>query len=139
MIVHQLSNADKIKIKNKLKSLFLKYEEVVFVYIHGSIISANWFRDIDIGIFVDERRVSREEVLDYEIALSIELEKELHLPIEVKVLNYAPLSFKYEVTKGEVILSRDEETRYAFLEETWHSYLDYAPIEIEFIKALLQR
>ncbi|MCS4541934.1 MAG: nucleotidyltransferase domain-containing protein [Euryarchaeota archaeon] len=137
MIVHQLSKKKKTGVKNSLNIILAKREEVVFAYLYGSLLSANWFRDIDIAVFVDEKRVSRKEALDYEISLSLELEKELRMPVDVKLLNYAPLSFKYEVTKGEVIFSRNEEARFSFLEETWHRYLDYAPVEREFIKEML--
>lgn len=137
MIAHQLSKKKKIGIKNGLNFILSKREEITFAYLYGSFLSANWFRDIDIAVFVDEKRVSKEESLEYGIALSLELEKELHLPVDVKLLNYAPLSFKYEVTKGEVIFSRDEEARFSFLEEIWHRYLDYAPVEREFIREML--
>jgi len=62
-----------------------------------------------VHIFVDEKRGSRREALDYEIELSLELEKELRLPVDVKLLNYAPLRFRYKVTKGEAVFSRDED------------------------------
>lgn len=137
MIAHQLSKKKKTGIKNSLNLILAKREEVVFAYLYGSFLSANWFRDIDTAVFVEEKRVSRKEALNYEIALSLELEKELRLPVDVKLLNYAPLSFRYEVTKGEVIFSRDEDARFSFFEETWHRYLDFAPVEREFMKEML--
>jgi hypothetical protein len=136
-MIHQLSEKEKREIKNGLSPLLAKRREVAFAYLHGSVLSATWFKDLDIAVFVDEKKVGRKEALDYEISLSLELEKELHLPVDVKVLNYAPLSFRYEVTKGEVIFSRDEEARFTFLEETWHRYLDFAPLEKQFIEEML--
>ncbi len=133
MIAHQLSKKEKKVIKNAIHSLLAREKEVVFAYLYGSFLSAAWFRDIDIAVFVDEKKIDRKDVIDYEISLSLELEKELHLPMDVKILNYAPLSFRYEVTKGEVIFSRNEEVRFTFLELTWHRYLDFAPVEKQFI------
>ncbi|GCC11512.1 hypothetical protein IPdc08_01567 [archaeon] len=133
MLAHQLSKKEKKVIKNAIHSLLAIEKEVVFAYLYGSFLSAAWFRDIDIAVFVDEKKIDRKDVIDYEISLSLELEKELHLPMDVKVLNYAPLSFRYEVTKGEVIFSRNEEVRFTFLELTWHRYLDFAPVEKQFI------
>ncbi|MFQ6137143.1 MAG: nucleotidyltransferase domain-containing protein [Candidatus Hydrothermarchaeales archaeon] len=138
MKAHQLSKKEKEEIKNSLNSILAGRGEVVFAYLYGSFLSANWFRDVDIAVHIDEKGVSRKEALEYEIALSLELEKELHLPVDVKLLNYAPLSFRYDVTKGEVIFSRDEETRFSFIEETWYRYLDYAPVEREFIGEMFQ-
>lgn len=137
MMIHQLSKKEKKKIKNSLNFIFEKKEEIIFGYLYGSFLSANWFKDVDVAVFVDEKKVSRKDVLDYEIGISLELEKNLHLPVDVKVLNYAPLTFRYEVTKGEVILSRDEDVRLFFLEETWHRYLDFMPVEKEFIREML--
>ncbi len=133
MIAHQLSKKEKKVIKDAIHSLLAREKEVVFAYLYGSFLSAAWFRDIDIAVFVDEKKIDRKDVIDYEISLSLELEKELHLPMDVKVLNYAPLSFRYEVTKGEVIFSRNEEVRFTFLELTWHRYLDFAPVEKQFM------
>ncbi len=136
MIARQLSKKEKEGLKGALVYLLTRRKEVAFAYLYGSFLSAAWFRDVDIAVFVDEKRVDRKEVLDYEISLSLELEKELRLPVDVKVLNYAPLSFRYEVTKGEVIFSRDEEARFTFLEKTWHRYLDFAPVERQFIEEM---
>lgn len=118
MMIHQLSKKDKEKIKNSLNSIFKEKEEVIFAYLYGSFLSASWFKDVDVAVFVDKKKVNRKDVLNYEIDLSLELEKNLHLPVDVKILNYAPLSFKYEVTKGEMIFTRDESLRFLFLEET---------------------
>jgi len=137
MKVHQLGNIEKEEIKNSLNFSLKEREEIIFAYLYGSFLSARWFRDVDVAVFLDEKRVERKDVLDYEISLALELERELHLPADVKVLNYAPLRFKYEVTKGEVIFTRDESLRFLFLEKTWHRYLDYMPVEREFIEMLL--
>jgi uncharacterized protein YifE (UPF0438 family) len=57
--------------------------------------------------------------------------------VDIKIINYAPLGFKYEITKGEVIFSRNENKRYEFLEKTWQKYLDFKPIEKRFIMDML--
>jgi hypothetical protein len=136
-MIHQLSKKEKEEIKKGLGSILAGRKEVIFAYLYGGFLSAAWFRDLDIAVFMDEKKVGIREALDYEISLSLEIEKMLRLPIDVKVLNYAPLSFRYEVTKGEVIFSRDEEARFTFLEETWHRYQDFAPVEKQFIREML--
>ena len=136
MIIYQLSKKEKKEIEDGLDPLLARTKEVIFAYIYGSFLSAAWFRDLDIAVFVDEKKVGRKEALDYEISLSLELEKMLRLPVDVKVLNYAPLSFRYEVTRGKLVFSRDEGAMFTFLEETWHRYLDFAPVEKQFIKEM---
>ena len=137
MRIHQLSKKRKKRIGDVLGPLLARRKEVMFAYLYGGFLSAAWFRDIDIAVFVDEMEIEKKDAMDYEISLSLDLEKELHLPVDVKVLNYAPLSFRYEVTKGEAIFSRDEEVRFTFLEETWHRYLDFAPVERQFIEEMV--
>jgi len=88
-------------------------------------------------VFVDEGKLSRKEALEYEITSALELEKIIKLPVDIKIINFAPLRFKYEITKGEVIFSRDENKRYEFLEKTWQEYLDFKQIEKKFIIDML--
>lgn len=137
MIGYKLSQEEKKEIKNNLSSLLSNKDEIIFAYIHGSFIDAYWFRDLDIAVYLAENKLEK-RTLGYELSLSVELEKALKLPVDIKILNYAPLSFRYEVTKGEVIFSRDEEIRYTFLEYTWHRYLDFAPVEREFMNELIR-
>jgi len=44
--------------------------------------------------------------------------------VDVKVLNYAPAPLCHSVSSGEVLFSRDEETRWDWMEKTWSIYLD---------------
>ncbi len=48
------------KIINKIKRYLLKKEEIVFAYIYGSFLEYKTYKDIDIGIFVDEEKVKEE-------------------------------------------------------------------------------
>lgn len=129
----KLSRKEKEKIKENLKDIILKKEEVVFAYLHGSFLESS-FNDIDLAFYVK----NREDVLDYEINVSVEIERQIKFPVDVKVLNHAPLSFKYEVTKGELLFSRDEETRTSFVERAWHEYLDFKPFEKEMLIEMLE-
>lgn len=130
----KLSGKEKDLIKKNLKKIIQNKEEVIFVYLHGSFL-INDFNDIDLAFFVSEI----DDILDYEISSSLEIEKVVHLPIDVKVLNHAPLGFKYEVTKGELLFSRDEDIRTDFLEKVWHQYLDFKPVEKEILMAMMEK
>ena len=93
----------KEEIKRKIKEILSKKDEVLFAYIHGSFDELH-FRDVDVAVYVDEEKV--EDFLDYELKLSIEIEKEIKLPVDVKILNSAPLSFRYRAIKGELLISK---------------------------------
>ncbi len=133
---YSISDKRKEEIKEIIRKFFEEDERIIFAYIHGSFLYSN-FGDIDIAVFVDEGKLSRKEALEHEIALALELEKIIKLPVDVKIINFAPLGFKYEVTKGEVIFSRDENKRYEFLEKTWQKYLDFKQVEKKFIIDML--
>ena len=128
----KLTDDEKEKIKKNLIEIIQNKEEVVFAYLHGSFL-INDFNDIDLAFYVN----AIVDILDYEITSSLEIEKQIHFPIDVKVLNPAPLGFKYEVTKGELLFSRDEEIRTDFIEKVWHQYLDFKPIEKEILMDMM--
>lgn len=128
-----LSSDQKDRLRSNLSDIVRKRDEIIFAYLHGSFLN-NRFHDIDLAFFVKDV----EDVLDYELATSLEIEKQMGFPIDVKVLNSAPLSFKYEVTKGELIFCRDEDILANFIERTWHDYLDFKPFEREMLMTMLE-
>jgi predicted nucleotidyltransferase len=95
---------------------------VVFAYAHGGFVRRSFFRDIDIAVWLkDASDASR-----YVLGLSVELEAEVRLPVDVQVLNEAPLSFKYRVvTEGRLLLSRDERLRKELVNTITREYLDF--------------
>jgi predicted nucleotidyltransferase len=66
--------------------------------------------------------------VEYEISLSLQLEKKLGLPVDIKVLNNAPLSFRYHATRGILLLTQNESVREDFLRRTWSEYFDFLPL-----------
>ncbi len=74
--------------------------EILFAVLYGSAVDSEIFRDLDVGIMVDRARVPADSSLDYAFELSARLEKSLHFPVDVRVLNDAPLPFRYNVSRG---------------------------------------
>jgi uncharacterized protein len=110
----------------KLKGLLAPFEEIVFAYLHGSFVKGGAFRDVDIAVFLRPGAPPLSDDVEYEISLSLRLEKTLGLPADVKILNRAPLSFRYHASRGTLLLSRDESVREDFLSRTWSEYFDFA-------------
>lgn len=109
---------------------FLKGEKAVsFAYIYGSFIEDSGFNDIDLAVFVDEAIVNHEKMLDCQLDLSVNLEREfMSYPVDVRALNIAPLSFRFSViTKGELAFSRNERERVSFEVMTRSLYFDFKP------------
>ncbi|MCX9029528.1 MAG: nucleotidyltransferase domain-containing protein [Candidatus Methanoperedens sp.] len=123
----------KENIKSAIREILKTKKEVRFAFLHGSFLEERSFHDIDVAVFISG---IPEDFFDYELSLSSILEGRIRLPLDVKILNYAPLAFRYEVTRGEVIFSRDEETRLRFIENTWNEYMDYKPVAEYIVREL---
>ncbi|WP_292410872.1 MULTISPECIES: type VII toxin-antitoxin system MntA family adenylyltransferase antitoxin [unclassified Methanoculleus] len=110
-----LSFKEKQRLSNLLAGLLLEREEILFAYLYGSLLHGT-FRDIDIGVFLRDESSGAAVSLRYETALEQELENSTGVPIDVRVLNVAPLPFAYSVLQtGEVLVSRDEQARCDFV------------------------
>ena len=109
--------------------------EIVFAYLHGSFQEGLPFRDVDVAVFVEKGMV--EDPVWYAIKLGVTLTKSLRLPVDVQVLNDAPLSFQFSACKGEVLVCRDEARRLDFLERTWDAYWDFRPFLREYLRELV--
>jgi len=120
-----------------LKGFLSKQDEVVFAYLHGSFVQGEEFRDVDVAVLLDDRATRTTDDVEYEISLSLKLEKELvGLPVDVKILNRAPLSFRYHASQGMLLLTRDESTRESFLNRTWSEYFDFQPLSRIYLEDL---
>jgi len=117
----QMESEERKRLLRGLKGLLEDVEGVVFAYVHGSFVELDAFRDIDVALWVKDP----EEAFNYAVALSVKLEAEVGVPVDVHVLNDAPLPFKRQVfTKGELLLSVDEGFRLRMLDETLRRYFD---------------
>ena len=121
----------------KLKDFLSRQAGVVFAYLHGSFVQGEEFRDVDLAVFLDDRATRTTDDVEYEISLSLKIEKELvGLPVDVKILNHAPLSFRYHASQGLLLLTRDESTRESFLNRTWSEYFDFQPLSRIYLEDL---
>jgi hypothetical protein len=110
--------------------------EIRFAILYGSATEGGTFRDLDIGVSVDRSRVSAEADLDFAFALADELAKVVPFPVDVRVINDAPLPFRYNVSRGIPLAARDEEALYTFLERTWDDWLDFKSIALQYLREM---
>jgi uncharacterized protein len=116
----------KEQIKNILINALQKDKDVSFAYLHGSFTADDLpFHDIDLGIYFsgDNRLVMSQAA----ITLAVDLSKTTSFPVDVRVLNDAPVSFLYNVMKGELICEKNEDVRCTLMENTIREYLDIQP------------
>jgi predicted nucleotidyltransferase len=126
-------------LKAQLRERLAARPEVRFAYLHGSFLDRETLGDVDIAVSVEPGGLPSDDVTAYELALEGVLEQGLSVPVDVRVLEDAPVSFQYAVTRGETLFVRDPEAWATFRERTWNAYLDFAPLRDEVVRDLTGR
>ena len=109
-----LGKRDKQKLIEELKTCFLKKKNAAFAYVLGSFSEGKPFRDIDVAVFL----FNFKKELTLESDLSFELSKAIGYPVEVIILNRAPVSFQLSVLKkGMLLFSKSEDLRTDFIDD----------------------
>jgi uncharacterized protein YutE (UPF0331/DUF86 family)/predicted nucleotidyltransferase len=122
-----MDEAGRDAIRQRLRDLLAPHDEILFAYLLGSFEQSLPFRDIDVALYLEPSFLQANDELQYSLRLTDELEQSLPYPIDVRVLNNAPCGFRYNATRGRLILCRDEALHREWLAETWEEYLDFAP------------
>ena len=105
----------------------LEEESVVgFAYLYGSLLESHPVHDIDVGLYFRESLSERNSALAAE--LSGRLTVAAGIPVDVRVLNDAPVSFLYHVLRGRLLMIRDETLLTTIIEDVARRYLDLAPL-----------
>lgn len=127
-------------IKNKsgiidsLISNLHNYNEIIFALIYGSFMKEERYNDIDIGLYIQGQQDS---YLQYELNLETDMIISGLYPreVDIRVLNKAPLYFKYNIIKeGTLLFTRDDNVFSDFKELVIRDYLDFQPYYKEFLK-----
>ncbi len=106
-----------------------KEEAILFAYVYGSFCGEDGFNDIDVAVYVNETVLTKDDHLNYQLGLAVRLERERkQYPIDIRILNNAPLSFRFSViTHGDLVCARDEKARVSFEAMTRSLYFDFKP------------
>lgn len=118
---YELSTEERLKLLEKLSIRLKGLEGIAFAYVHGSFIEKSFFKDLDVAIRIRDLN----EAFYYTVDSSAKMSIELKTPVDVQVLNGAPLPFKYYVfTRGKLLFSRDENLRLKLADESIRQYID---------------
>ena len=130
---HTLSRSEKEKVIQIISShFFQQYDEIFAVYIFGSFISERHFSDIDIGIIT---AMDLSKPLDFELKLENRLEKLIRYPVDVRILNLAPISFSQNVFRtGRVIIDKNPNMRADFEGRILKQYFDFSPFQQRYLQ-----
>ncbi|MFO8034354.1 MAG: nucleotidyltransferase domain-containing protein [Candidatus Bipolaricaulota bacterium] len=123
------------ELKRVLREYFRGREEVIAVYLFGSLTrgSTHGLSDVDVAVLVEsDQRASQEaaEPFGYKAAVVGGVTSVLQTDrVDVVILNEAPPLLAHEVIReGEILLSTDEAARLAFEEAVKKRYLDSQPL-----------
>ena len=118
-----IDKGQKQDIKKRVADFLKKRPEIISAYLHGSFLEGD-FRDIDVAVYLTG--ISKGEALQYELNLENELGRLTNLWADVRILNHAPLSFRFSVIKnGTLLFSKDERIRCDFECLTIVEYHDF--------------
>ena len=135
--IRDICQKEKKKIQLLLGELLKKEKGILFAYLHGTFEEGKPFRDIDLAVFVEGAIIPRNKVMDFEIAASLRLQESIEMPVDLKVLNYAPLGFQYYSTTGLLIMCKDDDLRVDYLTKIRSLYFDFKPSSERFLLEMI--
>jgi predicted nucleotidyltransferase len=120
---------------DQISAFLSSRDDILFAYVHGSFVLGEKFADIDIGIFM--REPARLNPLDTELELETALQSLTRFPVDLRVLNFAPLSFVYNVVKESiVVVDKEADSRADFEGKIFKKYLDFAFYRKRYLKEI---
>lgn len=134
-----LTAADRERIIKEIGRCLSGFDDLLLGYLYGSFLVRSDFHDIDGGLVVSGRRRPY-ELFRYAMEIASDVERCItpRYEVDLRILNTAPVEFRYEVVKtGRVVFARDESLRIAFETDVLSKYLDLKPLYDRMDRALL--
>ncbi len=108
---------------------------IIFAYIFGSFARGEAFSDIDIGTYVKGGLVKSS--LEIEFEMEEKIEDLTGYPVDVRVLNHAPVSFIFQVVKdGLLIKDKDPDIRSDFEGIVFKKTHDFIRFRNEYLREI---
>jgi uncharacterized protein len=135
---YTVSADQRIRIRESLATILRRDERISFAYLYGSFTDdTSRFHDIDLGIFFTGNNLP--QMSENALTLAADLTPIVTFPVDVRVLNNAPVSFLYHVFQGDMLCENDEDLRCRVMEHTIRHYLDIQPILRQAMKEVFSR
>ncbi|RLB15798.1 MAG: hypothetical protein DRG63_06295 [Deltaproteobacteria bacterium] len=130
---YKFSEEQKAQILSVAREVLAGEDQIIFAMVYGSFVEDVPFRDIDLGIYVKDLNTGSYFDYEFDISQKVQLALESNIPIDVRIINLAPLPFKFRVVTGKLLFTRDEEVWEEFAIEVARSYMDMAPLRERYI------
>jgi len=124
--LHLVDGEERKRIEQYLAAELASDRSVIFAYLYGSFVESQPFHDIDVGVYLQTVRAER--VTATALDLAQRLSDRVGKPVDVRILNVAPVSFLYHVLRGQLVSCRDAAVLAEVMERTVSRYLDIAPL-----------
>lgn len=120
----RLSDEQKAEVKRALREALEGIESVRFAYLFGSFLLKGSFEDVDVAVYLQPEALEGREPLSMAFDLADTLEHAIHLPVDVQILNTAPLALRFEALRGEPLMARCWEECADFVERVTLQWWD---------------
>lgn len=124
------------KEREALREGLSRFSPIRFAVLYGSAVDQPCFQDVDVALMVDRTAISPDNDLDFGFKVEQALAAAVPYPVDVRIINDAPLPFAYNVSRGRPLLLRDAEAWYRFREYAWDMWLDFRPIAMKYIEEM---
>lgn len=130
--LYRLTDQDRQRITELLAAKLMAEPTVAFAYVFGSFLEMNPVHDVDVGIYLHPSDTKRET--ESVASLARRLTDATGLPVDVRILNQAPMTFLYHVVRGHLLVSKNDDLLTSTLENVSRRYLDIAPFLLQATK-----
>ncbi len=136
-IFHKANTGMRQHIVETIKGLLQEDPTVLFAFVFGSFLEGIAFRDIDVGIFIKDPDQS--SLTDLELTFSRRIEEALPepIPVDIRVINSAPLPFRFRVIRGKLLFSKADDVLEEFMVATARQYLDSVPLRERYLREVI--
>ncbi len=127
----------------QVQEILLKHPEVSFAYVHGSVLTSETPRDLDIAIFLHPESYKEladkgEASIGFAIPLEMELERALGTKADIQILNTAPLSFRHRIVHdGLLVIDNEIDMRCHFEYLSRVQYFDFRPRREQYLREVI--
>jgi len=124
--LHTVDDGERSRLQAQLATELEADPAVAFAYLYGSFVEARPFHDVDVGVYL--RAPQSPGAGSADLAMAQRLSERIGFPVDVRVLNAAPVSFRYHALRGRLLVCRDDDLLARVMEDTIRRYLDMAPL-----------
>ncbi len=127
--VFYLKEKDKDSLVQSIKNKLADNKKINFAYLFGSFIEQDYFRDIDVAVFLySDFLPELNFIFEEDLAKSLMCELPKNFPVDIRILNSSSISFQYNAIRGKLLVDKDPEIRYELISYVLSRHFDLKPI-----------